>query len=180
LKKKNHYLNNEDFLKAIIEYKDQIWKAKENNLKRPPIPEYIGECFLLIAKRLSTNPKYYGYTYREDMIGDALIDCVKYIDRFDPEKSKNPFAYFTQFMYHAFIRCIGKEKQFQETKFRYLENLELVGNVSEKQVTDTKEYDNTYTKFFYEKRRESSYEFRQKRDKKKVKKQTIGVSQFEV
>lgn len=158
-----------------------IKKAKSEGKERPPIPEYIGECFLLIANRLSTNPKYFGYTYREDMIGDALIDCVKYLDRFDPQKSSNPFAYFTQFMYHAFIRCIGKEKQFQDTKFRYLENLELIGQVSEKQAGDSKEYDNTYAKFIYEKRRESSYEFRKNKEKKqREKKKIIGISQFEV
>ncbi len=121
--KKNpeHYVNNQDFLDALITYKSQCKKAKEQGKTTPVIPRYIGECFLKIANRLSFKPNFVNYTYRDDMISDGIENCVQYIHNFDPEKSKNPFAYFTQIIYYAFLRRIAKENKQQDIKNKILE-----------------------------------------------------------
>ena len=85
--------------------------AKSLNKPVPPVSNYLGECFLKIANHLSYRPNFINYTYRDDMISDGIENCLQYIHNFDPEKSKNPFAYFTQIIYYAFIRRIQKEKK---------------------------------------------------------------------
>ena len=91
-----HYVNNADFLTALIKYRDDCKVAKENNETEPKIPDYIGECFLKIAEHLSRKPNFISYTYRDEMISDGVENCIQYFRNFDPDKSKNPFAYFTQ------------------------------------------------------------------------------------
>lgn len=109
--KSNHYVNNADFLAAIKEYKQQVRDAEESGEPKPQVANYIGECILKIANHLSYKPNFINYTYREEMISDGIENCLVYIDNFDPEKSSNPFAYFTQIIYFAFIRRIQKEKK---------------------------------------------------------------------
>ena len=116
-----HYVNNKDFLDAIIEYKKLTTSAKSLGTQRPRIPRYLGECFLKIATHLSYKPNFVNYMFREDMISDGIENCVQYIDNFDPEKSSNPFAYFTQIVYFAFLRRIAKEKKQLEIKNKILE-----------------------------------------------------------
>ncbi len=91
-----HYVDNQKFLEEIIEYQNQRKYAKEAEEELPPCPEYIGECFLKIAQRLSFRPNFINYAFREDMISDGIENCVQYMNNFNPEKSKNPFAYYTQ------------------------------------------------------------------------------------
>ena len=117
----SNYINNEDFLIAMIEYKEQIKIAEENNEERPPVPEYIGECFLLIAERLSYRPNFINYAFKDDMISDGIENCLQYVHNFNPEKSKNPFAYFTQIIHYAFLRRIQKEKKQLEIKTKIIE-----------------------------------------------------------
>ena len=121
--KKNpeHYVNNQELLEALIVYKEKCRIAEEQGKIRPVIPRYIGECFLKIANRLSFKPNFVNYTYRDDMISDGIENCVQYINNFNPEKSKNPFAYFTQIIYYAFLRRIQKENKQQEIKTKILE-----------------------------------------------------------
>jgi len=123
MSKKNpeHYVNNQDFLEALNNYKAACNKAKELGKKRPVIPRYIGDCFLKIANRLSYKPNFVNYTYRDDMISDGIENCVQYINNFDGEKYKNPFAYFTQIIYYAFLRRIAKENKQQDIKNKILE-----------------------------------------------------------
>lgn len=116
-----HYVNNKDFLDAIIEYKLAIKKSESLNETKPRITRYIGECFLKIATHLSYKPNFVNYMFREDMISDGIENCVQYINNFDPEKSSNPFAYFTQIVYFAFLRRIEKEKKQLEIKNKILE-----------------------------------------------------------
>jgi hypothetical protein len=120
-KKTENYVNNKDFLEAIVVYRNKVHKAKENDLPKPRVTNYIGECFLKIATHLSYKPNFVNYMFREDMICDGIENCVQYIDRFDPEKSSNPFAYFTQVIYFAFLRRIAKEKKQLEIKTKILE-----------------------------------------------------------
>lgn len=120
-KKTEHYVDNKVFLDALIQYKKQIREASENEQPRPRVPNYIGECFLKIATHLSYRPNFINYMFREDMICDGIENCLQYVDNFDPEKSSNPFAYFTQIIYFAFLRRIQKEKKQLEIKNKILD-----------------------------------------------------------
>ena len=116
-----HYVNNKEFLEALVVFKAKCTAAKEAGEPRPQISNYIGECFLKIATHLSYKPNFVNYMFREDMICDGIENCVQYIDNFNPEKSKNPFAYFTQIIYYAFLRRIQKEKRQLEIKNKILD-----------------------------------------------------------
>ena len=119
--KKQHYVNNQDLLTALITYKRKVATAKEQGLPKPRVNNYIGGCFLKIATHLSYRPNFINYMYKDDMVCDGIENCIQYIDNFDPEKSKNPFAYFTQIVYYAFLRRIAKEKKQLEIKDKILE-----------------------------------------------------------
>ena len=119
-KKAVHYVNNKEFLAAIVERKELIAEAEAADEPVPQISNYLGECILKIANHLSYRPNFINYTYREEMISDGIENCLQYIDRFNPEKSSNPFAYFTQIIYYAFVRRIQKEKKQQMIKEKIL------------------------------------------------------------
>ena len=120
-KKKEHYVNNADFLAAIVKYKDKVEIAEKQGLPKPRVNNYIGGCFLKIATHLSYRPNFINYMYKDDMVCDGIENCIQYIDNFDPAKSKNPFAYFTQIVYYAFLRRIAKEKRQMDIKDKILE-----------------------------------------------------------
>ena len=115
-KKSEHYVNNKEFLLALVDFRAECKIAEENGEPKPRINNYIGECFLKIATHLSYKPNFVNYMFREDMICDGIENCVQYIGNFDPSKSSNPFAYFTQIIYYAFLRRISKEKRQLEIK----------------------------------------------------------------
>jgi hypothetical protein len=134
VKKNPHYVNNKDFHESLLVYKK---KVDESYLKKfgkeptreersvhwqgkPPIPDYLGNCFLKIATHLSYRPNFVNYMFREDMISDGIENCVQYIHNFDVNRS-NPFAYFTQIVYYAFLRRISKEKKQIEIKEKIIE-----------------------------------------------------------
>ena len=119
-KKTIHYVNNKEFLQAIVERKTLIKEAESVGEPPPQISNYLGECILKIANHLSYRPNFINYTYREEMISDGIENSLQYIDRFDPAKSSNPFAYFTQIIYYAFLRRIQKEKRQLEIKNKIL------------------------------------------------------------
>lgn len=120
-KKANHYIDNKQFYAAMIEWKKQIMEAEECDEPRPPVTDYIGECFLKIAEHLSYKPNFINYPYREEMVGDGIENCLMYAHNFDPDKSKNPFSYFTQIIYYAFLRRIEKEKKQSYVKYKAME-----------------------------------------------------------
>lgn len=126
MKKTNHYINNADFLKALVEYKELCVAAEQANKPEPPIPNYIGECFLKIADHLSRKPNFVSYSFREEMISDGIENCLMYFRNFDPDKSKNPFAYFTQIIYYAFLRRIMKEKKQLYVKYKATEQFGIL------------------------------------------------------
>lgn len=119
--KTEHYVNNRDFLDALIEYREKVAIAAAKDLPKPRITNYIGSCFLKIATHLSYKSNFVNYMYREDMISDGIENCVQYIHNFDPAKSKNPFAYFTQISYFAFLRRIQREKRQLDIKTKIVE-----------------------------------------------------------
>ena len=120
-KRSEHYVNNKEFLVALIKHREDIEIAEIQGKEKPRIPRYIGECFLKIATHLSFKPNFVNYMFKEDMISDGIENCVQYIHNFNPEKSQNPFAYFTQIIHYAFLRRIQKEKKQLEIKNKILE-----------------------------------------------------------
>ena len=120
-KKSEHYVNNKELLEALIVYRAKVAHAKENDLTKPRITNYLGECFLKIATHLSYKPNFVNYMFRDDMISDGIENCVQYIHNFDPEKSRNPFAYFTQIIHYAFLRRIQQEKKQLDIKTKIIE-----------------------------------------------------------
>ena len=120
-KKSEHYVNNKELLEALIVYREKVAIAKEKDLPKPRITNYLGSCFLKIATHLSYKPNFVNYRFRDDMISDGIENCVQYIHNFDPEKSRNPFAYFTQIIHYAFLRRIQKEKKQLDIKNKIIE-----------------------------------------------------------
>ena len=117
-----HYVDNRKFYEALMEYKEL---KKVDPLAQ--IPEYIGECLLAIARKYSNRGNFSQYSFKEEFVSDALENCIQYLHNFDPEKSTNPFAYFTQIMHWAFVRRIGKEKRQTYTKYKYAINQSIMG-----------------------------------------------------
>jgi hypothetical protein len=134
-KRSIHYVNNKEFLEALVQYRKQVRESAEKEIpnitdeqlktwkspNKPPIPNYIGECILKIATHLSFKPNFVNYMFKDDMISDGIENCIQYLHNFNPEKSQNPFAYFTQIIHYAFLRRIQKEKRQLEIKNKILE-----------------------------------------------------------
>jgi hypothetical protein len=120
-----HYVDNKEFLVAITEYRERVQAAKAAGEQKPRVTEYLGECMVKIANHLAYKSNFVNYTFRDEMILDGIENCITYIDNFDPEKSKNPFAYFTQITYYAFIRRIQKEKKQMDTKKKFIGSLDM-------------------------------------------------------
>lgn len=118
---RTNYIDNKQFLKEMVAWRKALRKAKREGMPKPRIPEYVGECFMKIAENLSHKPNFLSYTFREEMISDAIENCVMYAENFNPAKSKNPFAYFTQIVYYAFLRRIQREKKQLYVKYKSTE-----------------------------------------------------------
>ena len=116
-----HYVDNKRFLQAMKDWKEQCEEASQTGDEPPRVTNYIGECFLKIANGLSHKPNFMNYTFREDMVSDGIENCLQYIHNFNPSKSNNPFAYFTQIIYYAFIRRIQREKKQTHVKNKLIE-----------------------------------------------------------
>lgn len=161
--KKRNYVNNPEFLEAIVKYKKACQEAEDCGDDPPQIPNYIGECLYQIATRLATKPNFSGYTYKEEMISDGLENAIQALSNFDPDKSQNPFAYFTQIIWYAFLRRIDKEKKQLYIKHKVTESSVIHGTAVEKETGDSGDalyidLNNDYMNDFvstYEKRMES-------------------------
>lgn len=140
----NHYVDNKKLYACIVEYREGVLYAKEHNTPKPQIPNYAGACILMIANRLSTKPNFVNYSYKEEMVSDGVENCICYIDNFDPLKSTNPFAYFTQIIYYAFLRRILKEKKQLYIKHKSLENSMLMNDLMEQSEFDEKDFTPSY------------------------------------
>ena len=126
-----HYVNNKEFFAAMKEWKIVVREHEEAGDGKPPVTDYIGECFLKIAEHLSYRPNFINYPYREEMVGDGIENCLMYATNFDPDKSDNPFSYFTQIIYYAFLRRIQKEKKQDYVKYRCFEIMDQNGVIPE-------------------------------------------------
>ena len=125
--KNTHYIDNQKFLEEIVKYKKEVKRAKRDNLPKPGVNNYIGQCFMDIAENLAKKPNFANYPFKEEMIGDAVENCMMYTTNFDPSKSKNPFAFFTQIIFYAFLRRIQKEKKQLYIKMKQFEEHDPTG-----------------------------------------------------
>ena len=119
-----HYVDTKLLYATMVTFKEAVNDAEESGEEGPPIPDLVGAALLKIANRLSTKPNFINYTFREEMVSDGIGNCINYINNFDPAKSKNPFAYFTQIIYYAFLRRIQKEKKQLYIKHKAIENFQ--------------------------------------------------------
>ena len=138
-RKKQHYVNNEQFLIVMRDYRENYLKSKDDETTPPQIPDYAGECFLKIAERLSHRPNFINYAFREEMVSDGIENCVMYASNFNPEKSTNPFAYFTQIIYYAFLRRIEKEKKQLYIKYKTMDEFSSLEDNSDMAAMSVKE-----------------------------------------
>lgn len=120
-KKSEHYIDNQHFFQEMQAWKILVEEADKSGANHPPVTHYIGECFMKIAENLSRKPNFINYPYRDEMISDGIENCLLYAYNFDPSKSKNPFSYFTQIIYYAFLRRIQKEKKQAYIKLKKIE-----------------------------------------------------------
>jgi hypothetical protein len=127
--KSGHYIDNKVFYAEISAWKTHVLAELAAGRKTPPVTDYIGKCFLDIATHLSYRPNFINYPYREEMIGDGIENCLMYASNFDPTKSKNPFSYFTQIIYFAFLRRIAREKKQMFIRYKMLEAADKTGKV---------------------------------------------------
>jgi hypothetical protein len=136
-----HYINNEELFKVMSKFIRETKTSIKNKKQLPQIPNYVGECFIMICNRLSNRPNFNNYTYKDEMISDAIENCVMAAHGFNPRKSRNPFAYFTQIAWNAFIRRIDKEKKQQYVKHKNFENdnliNEIIGELDQNQQTQS-------------------------------------------
>ena len=171
-----HYVNNADFLASLIKYKEDCVIAKKEGKIKPQIPNYIGECFMKIAEGLSHKPNFINYTYRDEMIADGIENCLMYFENFDPAKSNNPFAYFTQIIYYAFLRRIQKEKKQMYVKYKATEQYGILDEFEMLESEDGKTrqfelYDNI-SEFI------ENYEESRKKKKENTKTKIVGIEKF--
>ena len=178
-RKRQHYVNNAELFEAMVAYKSSVSQAETNNEKKPRVPMYVGECIMKIATHLAYRPNFSNYTFREEMISDGIENCLQYIHNFDPNKSRNPFAYFTQIIYFAFIRRIQKEKKYLYTKYAAIERANLINETaelheSEKGTNVRYDADVQYGEWSQEQMEQFMSDFEESRHRKRKKKAPVG------
>ena len=173
---KEHYVNNKEFLAAMIEFKKSVNEAEKKKRERPPVTDYIGSCFLKIANHLSYRPNFINYTFRDDMISDGIENCLQYLDNFNPEKSNNPFAYFTQIIHYAFIRRIQKEKKQVTIKQKLI--MEANYDDLTLQPGEDRDFKNQFTEFLQKNTVIDEPAKKKKKETKKTTKQSKSTLEY--
>lgn len=174
----DHYIDNKTFYEAIKKYRESIRVAEEEKKPKPRVPNYIGECILLIANRLATKPNFINYSYKDEMIADGIENCIMYIDNFDPDKSTNPFAYFTQIIYFAFLRRIQKEKKHLYIKHQVFKNSMVTDEMFYMQDGDDFDGQNMESHIDNEKMNDFIKSFEEGLEKKRKPSQKVGLEKF--
>ena len=178
-RKKQHYVDNSKLLEVMSEYREQYLVAKDNDIEPPPIPDYAGECFLKIAEKLSHRPNFINYAFREEMVSDGIENCVMYANNFNPEKSQNPFAYFTQIIYYAFLRRIEKEKKQLYIKYKTMNEFDSLEENSDTSSMESEDFISTGASPLTADKRATIYDFiyafEEKKRKKKKPKETVDT-----
>jgi hypothetical protein len=173
-----NYIDNKTFYEAIKKYKDTVKAAAAENKPKPILPNYLGECILLIANRLATKPNFINYSYKDEMIADGIENCIMYIDNFDPDKSTNPFAYFTQIIYFAFLRRIQKEKKHLYIKHQVFKQSAISDELYELQDGD--DFDGGAVGSLYDNEKMSDFikTFEENLEKKRKPVEKVGIDKF--
>ena len=178
-RKKQHYVDNSKLLEVMSEYREQHLIAKDNDIEPPVIPDYAGECFLKIAEKLSHRPNFINYAFREEMVSDGIENCVMYANNFNPEKSQNPFAYFTQIIYYAFLRRIEKEKKQLYIKYKTMNEFDSLEENSDTSSMESEDFISTGASPLTADKRATIYDFiyafEEKKRKKKKPKETVDT-----
>ena len=173
-KKAEHYVNNKEFTQAVSEFNQKVKLAESKGKTPPRMTEYIGECIYKIATRLSTRPNFINYTYRDEMICDAIENCIQYIGNFNVEKSNNAFAYITQICYYAFLRRIQKEKK--QVFIKQQMTMDITADTFDTIDGDTSGMSNTNVEWMQENMTQVQYEPRKSKRKKAT--TTKGLDKF--
>ena len=173
----SHYVNNADFLAAIIKYRNKVKDAKKEGNVKPVLDNYIGQCILKIATHLSYKPNFINYSYRDDMILDGVENCIQYIDNFDPDKSNNPFSYFTQIIYYAFLRRIAKEKKQTYIKGKLIQQLPFEYFETQEHDEDP-DFQSAYAQFMKNNSVYSFDDFIERKKQAKLKKKQASLDDF--
>lgn len=164
----NHYVDNKQLYEALVAWQKDLRKATRKKLPKPQLPDYVAECMMKMANRLSQKAGFVNYTFREDMVGDALESCLRYIHNFDPDKSTNAFAYITQIIHNAFIRRIQKEQKQLYVKMIIVDNADFIDSY-ERQDGDTNTYNNSYVTYLQENKGDVISKFENWKESKKNK-----------
>ena len=136
-----HYVNNKQLYETYVEFFKKCEENKAAGLDRPPIPKYAVEAIMLISQNVAKRGNFSSYPFLDEMIEDAIENCIRYFDRFDINyKTKNPFAYLTQIITFAFIRKIKKEKEYLFLKKKIYEHSYQLGGLTTQQPGDTNVY----------------------------------------
>ena len=173
-KQNEHYVNNKEFTQAVAEFNEKCKLAESKGKTPPQMSNYIGECIYKIATRLSTRPNFINYTYRDEMICDAIENCIQYIGNFNVEKSNNAFAYITQICYYAFLRRIQKEKK--QVFIKQQMTMDITQDTFETIDGDTTGMTNTNVELMQENMTQVQYEPRKSKRKKTT--TTKGLDKF--
>lgn len=179
-----HYINNADFCAALIEYKKVVEDCESKGIKPPPIPDYIGKCFLKISEGMSRNVKFFRYPFKEDAVGDGILNCIRYWRNFDPEKTRNAFSYFSQYIFNAFVKKINTEQKEQYLKYKSTESFLTLdeSEMYEDGDSDTPheiyENMNSFIKRFEEKEREKEFKRKEKIKEKNIASSSNGIERF--
>ena len=173
------FVDNEKFYEEMVSWKQALYKNREQGIdERPVIPEYIGECIWKIAFRYATKPNWRN-SYNEDMVGDAVEECIKYLDRFDETKSKNPFSYFTQIVYYSFLRKISSEKKQLYIKYKTMNEFDSLEENSDTSSMESEDFISTGASPLTADKRATIYDFiyafEEKKRKKKKPKETVDT-----
>lgn len=176
--KKVNYVDNQKFYQEILEYRRLCTEAKTNGKPEPRLSNYIGICIKSIAERLATKPQFINYSFREEMISDGIENSFLYFKDYDPNKGNNPFAYFTQVIYYAFIRRINKEEKNRYTMYKHFQE-SIIHQHDIGLLVDDNE-NNLLPKKLYDNMNEFMRHFEEKEHKKKMKRkeQKAGLAEF--
>jgi hypothetical protein len=176
-KARTHYVDNKKLYTEMIIYLNQLAEAKKQGSELPRVSEYIGKTIYLIANRLATKPNFAGYSYKDEMISDGIENCLMYLHNFDPDKSKNPFAYFTTIIYYAFLRRIQREQKQQYIKQKSLVNSSIMNTLVELSSDDAAHFNAVYVHLNDGRSNDLIEKFEKQKDLKSAKKKK-GIEKF--
>ena len=182
-KEKPHYVDNKKFYQEIVKYREACEIARQEGKQEPRLPNYIGECIYKIATKLSYKPCFMNYSFRDEMIDDGIENCIMYFKDFDINKTQNPFAYFTQIIYYAFLRRISKEERNRYTTYKYFQETMINPGIAEVGFDDGIDFgggeNNLIPKKMYDNITDFMEKFERKEAEKKQKRKELkGLQKF--